>query len=226
MGLRLLARHQHARVVGHAPRLKRICRPLANLIKLVLRSRRKPSSMMITILSSVFVLWQLLGVLVSSSALQESGIPTEYANTLGPVVDLGYAKYQGSIDLSTNISSFLSIRYAAPPIGEPIMLLSLILQQPHTCNVQGSLRFQAPQAPARMNDVQTATSPPPQCYQASGGTSQTNPYVHNRSRSEKRYSSRTSEDCLFLEQVFNPFAILIAENKILPKCIRSRHRDG
>jgi hypothetical protein len=33
------------------------------------------------------------------------------------IVDLGYAQYQGSVDTATNITSFLGIRYAAPPIG-------------------------------------------------------------------------------------------------------------
>lgn len=39
-------------------------------------------------------------------------------NMTAPVVDLGYAQYQGYFDSQTNITSFLSIRYAAPPLGE------------------------------------------------------------------------------------------------------------
>lgn len=35
-----------------------------------------------------------------------------------PIVDLGYAQYQGRFDAETNITNFLSIRYAAPPLGE------------------------------------------------------------------------------------------------------------
>ena len=34
-----------------------------------------------------------------------------------PTVDLGYAQYQGTYDASTNISTFLGIRYAQPPVG-------------------------------------------------------------------------------------------------------------
>ena len=34
-----------------------------------------------------------------------------------PIVDLGYAQYQGSVDIATNITNFLGIRYAAPPVG-------------------------------------------------------------------------------------------------------------
>jgi hypothetical protein len=33
------------------------------------------------------------------------------------VVDLGYARYQGVVDTELNITSYLGIRYAAPPIG-------------------------------------------------------------------------------------------------------------
>jgi hypothetical protein len=35
-----------------------------------------------------------------------------------PVVDLGYARYQGVVDPELNITSYLGIRYAAPPIGK------------------------------------------------------------------------------------------------------------
>ena len=34
-----------------------------------------------------------------------------------PIVDLGYAKYQGTFNSTTNQTEFLSIRYAAPPLG-------------------------------------------------------------------------------------------------------------
>ncbi|KIM91618.1 hypothetical protein PILCRDRAFT_810905 [Piloderma croceum F 1598] len=138
--------------------------------------------MMIRIALSVVIPWTLLVVLAFSSPLQEYENRRTFRNS-EPVVDLGYAKYQGSTDPSTNISSFLSIRYAAPPIG--------------------SLRFQAPQAPAKMNGVQMATSVPPQCYQAGGGTSQTNPFIRNPPLSRKRGIIQTSEDCLFLD-VFVP----------------------
>ena len=33
-------------------------------------------------------------------------------------VDLGYASYYGAYNETTGISSFLGIRYAAPPVGE------------------------------------------------------------------------------------------------------------
>jgi carboxylesterase type B len=34
-----------------------------------------------------------------------------------PVVDLGYAQYQGTVNTTTNITTFLGIPYAAPPVG-------------------------------------------------------------------------------------------------------------
>jgi hypothetical protein len=33
------------------------------------------------------------------------------------IVDLGYAQYQGSVDTTTNTTSFLGMRYAAAPLG-------------------------------------------------------------------------------------------------------------
>lgn len=62
------------------------------------------------ITSSVVILCVLLAAKTSSSQLGNSGHP-------GPVVDLGYAQYMGSTNASTNISSFLGIRYAAAPTG-------------------------------------------------------------------------------------------------------------
>jgi hypothetical protein len=37
--------------------------------------------------------------------------------TSDPIVDLDYAQYQGSWDATSNMTSFLGVRYAAPPIG-------------------------------------------------------------------------------------------------------------
>ena len=45
------------------------------------------------------------------------------SETTAPIVDLGYAQYQGSADVQTNITSFLGIRYAAPPVGESMSVL-------------------------------------------------------------------------------------------------------
>jgi hypothetical protein len=42
-----------------------------------------------------------------------------------PVVDLGYARYQGYVDSTTNNTHFLSIRYAEPPLGKERSLVDL-----------------------------------------------------------------------------------------------------
>jgi hypothetical protein len=34
------------------------------------------------------------------------------------IVDLGYARYQGTSDEFLNITTYLGLRYAAPPVGE------------------------------------------------------------------------------------------------------------
>lgn len=52
-----------------------------------------------------------------------------------PIVDLGYARYQGSS--SNGVDQWLGIRYAAAPTGE--------------------LRFAAPAPPPRLNGIQSAT---------------------------------------------------------------------
>ncbi|KIM74427.1 hypothetical protein PILCRDRAFT_801127 [Piloderma croceum F 1598] len=127
---------------------------------------------------SIAILCAIFTVLVSSSPLQEPGTRLKSRDDSPSVVDLGYATYRGSTDPSTNVTSFLSIRYAAPPTG--------------------ALRFQAPQAPDNVTGVQDATSFPPQCLQAQSGVSQTNPFVHN-THSRKRQSMPSSEDCLFLD---------------------------
>ncbi|KAJ7791801.1 alpha beta-hydrolase [Mycena olivaceomarginata] len=60
-----------------------------------------------------------------------------------PIVDLGYAQYQGAVNTDNNIAHFFGIRFAAPPIGD--------------------LRFRAPQPPANISGVQLATTQPIAC---------------------------------------------------------------
>ncbi|KAF7311955.1 COesterase domain-containing protein [Mycena indigotica] len=88
-----------------------------------------------------------------------------------PIVDLGYAQYQGST--SANITSFLGVRYAAAPLGD--------------------LRFRAPQSPTHVDGVQPAITEPNECFQAAAGTSAINPLEQ---RAEDAVTA--SEDCLFL----------------------------
>ncbi|KAJ7692101.1 Alpha/Beta hydrolase protein [Mycena rosella] len=89
-----------------------------------------------------------------------------------PIIDLGYARYQGAVDTAKNITNFLGIRYAAAPLGD--------------------LRFRAPQPPANVTGVQQATTEPNECFQATSGQSATNPL---RSRADEIIDT---EDCLFL----------------------------
>ncbi|KAJ6477332.1 Alpha/Beta hydrolase protein [Mycena vitilis] len=90
------------------------------------------------------------------------------AATSAPVVDLGYAKYQGVVE--SNITTFRGIRYAAPPTG--------------------NLRWQAPASPANVGGIQQAVDNPTQCLQGAEGTAATNPLTVR--------DVEQSEDCLFL----------------------------
>ena len=40
------------------------------------------------------------------------------ANDSAPIVDLGYAQYQGLYNSSANVSYFLGVRYAQAPTGQ------------------------------------------------------------------------------------------------------------
>ncbi|KAJ6514284.1 Alpha/Beta hydrolase protein [Mycena vitilis] len=94
-----------------------------------------------------------------------------------PIVDLGYSQYQGFVDTSSNITSYLGIRYAAAPVGD--------------------LRFRAPQPPVNTTGVQDATVQPEQCFQAGSGVSAANPLR------KRVIDASESEDCLFLN-VYHP----------------------
>ncbi|KAG1753271.1 Alpha/Beta hydrolase protein [Suillus lakei] len=120
----------------------------------------------------------LLAVLQVLLALEALSSPA--ATVSGSIVNLGYVQYQGSVDTATNITSFLGIRYAAPPVGD--------------------LRWAAPQPPSTVSGVQQATTQPNECYQAPVGNSSTNPFENTSMR--KRAVSQ-SEDCLFLN-VYTP----------------------
>ncbi|KAG2743957.1 alpha/beta-hydrolase [Suillus brevipes Sb2] len=102
------------------------------------------------------------------------------------IINLGYAQYQGSVDTVTNTTSFLGIRYAAPPLG--------------------NLRWAAPQPPPTISGVQQATTQPNECYQAPLGNASTNPF-ENSSLSKRVVGQ--SEDCLFLN-VYTPGSVVVA----------------
>ncbi|KAF7335524.1 COesterase domain-containing protein [Mycena venus] len=89
-----------------------------------------------------------------------------------PIINLGYAQYQGAVNTANNITHFLGIRYAAAPLG--------------------NLRFRAPQPPANVTGVQLATAQPNECLQAPTGRSPTNPLKPRATQ------IIATEDCLFL----------------------------
>lgn len=64
------------------------------------------------------------------------------------VVDLGYASYEGRT-LSTGVTQWLGIRFAAPPVGD--------------------LRFASPQDPLPVKGIQQATEVCISCVQLSIG---------------------------------------------------------
>ncbi|KAL1754507.1 Alpha/Beta hydrolase protein [Schizophyllum commune] len=95
--------------------------------------------------------------------------------SLRPVVDLGYARYEGVYDESTSTNRFLGIRYAAPPTGP--------------------LRWRPPQSPAREADdaePSKADALPPMCYGTGFGFAPLDP--------PPMFDLPFSEDCLFLNQ--------------------------
>ncbi|KAJ6582727.1 Alpha/Beta hydrolase protein [Mycena vulgaris] len=118
-------------------------------------------------------------------------MPLAWAQT-APIVDLGYAQYQGTVNTANNITNFLGIRYAAAPLGD--------------------LRFRAPQPPANATGVQLATAQPNACLQAPVGASSTNPL-------ETRATELVAaEDCLFLN-VYYPSDVTGAPLKDLPTVV-------
>ncbi|KAJ7131992.1 alpha beta-hydrolase [Mycena filopes] len=98
-----------------------------------------------------------------------------------PVIDLGYAQYQGLVDTTSNITQFLGVRYAAAPLGD--------------------LRFRAPQPPVNMTGVQQATAQPNECFQASSGRAPTNPL------GARATQIIATEDCLFLNVYYPSDAV-------------------
>ncbi|KAJ3568624.1 hypothetical protein NP233_g5591 [Leucocoprinus birnbaumii] len=97
-----------------------------------------------------------------------------------PVVDLGYAKYQGTVNPDTGIIDYLGVRYAAAPTG--------------------ALRWRAPQAPKATPGVQLAKTQPSPCLQGGNGANTVSPFV-NASTFTRRQSTgdpTPSEDCLFV----------------------------
>jgi hypothetical protein len=47
-----------------------------------------------------------------------TGAASITGQTATPIVDLGYAKYQGFVDSASKNTHFFGMRYAAPPVGK------------------------------------------------------------------------------------------------------------
>jgi hypothetical protein len=94
-------------------------------------------------------------------------------------------QYQGVLNETTHLISFLGIRYAAAP--------------------EGDLRWRAPQAPPNISGVQSSDTQPDQCFQAQFGAAASNPLRDfqlsggDLSSKIRRAVSNQSEDCLFLK---------------------------
>ncbi|KAK0463607.1 Alpha/Beta hydrolase protein [Desarmillaria tabescens] len=106
---------------------------------------------------------------ILASILQPCGVQS------APVIDLGYAKYRGTLDpAGSNNTQFLGIRFTAPPTG--------------------SLRWQAPRTPSFVPGIQNATAEPARCLQGETGQGPSNTFP-----ADKRDTPvADSEDCLFL----------------------------
>ncbi|KAF5360642.1 hypothetical protein D9756_005136 [Leucocoprinus leucothites] len=99
-----------------------------------------------------------------------------------PLVDLGYAKYQGTLNNDTGNIEFLGVRYAAAPTG--------------------TLRWQAPQAPQITSGVQLANKQPNTCMQAGNGANTVSPFRNSSSFTRRQSDTPgASEDCLFVNIV-------------------------
>ncbi|KAF5392284.1 hypothetical protein D9757_001480 [Collybiopsis confluens] len=127
----------------------------------------------ISSLPVITVLFTVLSLTVASSISALGQSPNDV-----PIIDLGYARYQGVFDDVNNLTSYLGIRYAAAPIGD--------------------LRWRAPQAPASNDStVQQANIGPNPCFQATSGNASTNPFVRR-----DLAATDSPEDCLFLNVFF------------------------
>ncbi|TFY52057.1 hypothetical protein EVG20_g10725 [Dentipellis fragilis] len=104
-----------------------------------------------------------------------------HADSSFKVVDLGYVAYQTNVNLIEGVTSFLGVRYAAPPVGK--------------------FRFAAPRTPAPVPGVQNATKPALQCFQdnifGTQGASLSSPF-RSRSLGKRDTDGISDEDCLFL----------------------------
>ncbi|KAI0733804.1 Alpha/Beta hydrolase protein [Fomitopsis betulina] len=152
---------------------------------------------------------RLLAFAQLATALPSIALETRWANESTPVVNLGYAQYQGTYDPDTDISCFFGIRYAQAPTGEyfafvDLLLVGVLMLTP------GNLRWQAPQTPTTTAGIQQATAQPNECYQAPTGNATTSPY--SLASALQKRAILQDEDCLFLN-IYTPGKISSAANR-------------
>lgn len=123
--------------------------------------------------SRLFLTALVAGVVVSGLAVPLAIRDANDGSSAGLQVDLDYAIYEGVANSTTNLNSWLGIRYAAPPIGD--------------------LRWQPPQPPAQnRTSVTQADQYGSQCPQSSDN-------YNNPGAGELLAAEVASEDCLFLD---------------------------
>ncbi|KIJ62991.1 hypothetical protein HYDPIDRAFT_93630 [Hydnomerulius pinastri MD-312] len=140
--------------------------------------------------SSSFRRFAILALACLARSTFSAASPMSARSASAPVVNLGYSQYQGALDTTTNVTSFLSIRYAAPPLDFSDVRHNQTL---------GDLRFQAPQPPVYTTGVQQATEYPNMCYQSGGGANETAPVSIYGFNKRATTTPAQSEDCLFLD---------------------------
>lgn len=131
-----------------------------------------------------------------------SSIAATCASKPTTVVDLGYAKYEGSLNEETRNIEFLGMRYAAAPTGE---FTHSSRTRPFTkCVPKGAHRWREPQLPRATPGIQKANVFPNRCWEAGQGNQPVAPFpLSSSSRQEKRAVPEFSEDCLFLKYVLD-----------------------
>lgn len=134
------------------------------------------------IMTPVLPLITLLLTATASTALPQASKRWER-----PVVDLGYASYQGIYNETTGIQTFKGMRYAAPPVGD--------------------LRWRAPQDPEAVFGLQDASNYGDQCLQGSVGAGTGAPVLGALSAATLSFPT-SSEDCLFVNVFVPPNATI------------------
>ena len=132
-----------------------------------------PTQVPISLKMAGSLAWIALWYISSMFVVSTAAVAVD-KDAMAPIVDLGYAQYQGYFDAPMNITNFLGIRYAAPPVGQCSTRLRLIVAM--TDSRVGNLRFRAPQMP----DVESGVQP-----------EESHQVLSNRTRSQHESASDT-----------------------------------